>query len=106
MTTTAKLATIYHLIADTGIVHQNTTGPMNMRMSLEGQTITIKITINKSELNLASLGDDGFYKMSASVFHDPLIDTRDLQLFNNRKNQQIWKISRTLMKVLSQKLKF
>jgi hypothetical protein len=106
MTTTAKLATIYHLIADTGIVHQNTTGPMNMRMSLEGQTITIKITINKSELNLASLGDDGFYKMSTFSFHDPMINARDLQSFKTQTNQKIWKVSQTLTNLLIKKFSF
>jgi hypothetical protein len=106
MTTTAKLSTVYHLIADTGIVHQNTAGPMNMKMTVEGQSITIKITINKSELNLISLGDGGFYKMPVSEFDDHMIDTRELQSFKTRTNLKIWKLSHVLTNLLIKKLSF
>ena len=105
MTTTAKFATIYHLIADTGIVHQNTTGPLTMRMSLEGQTITIKITINKSELNLTSLGEDGIAKINDFSSTDPAIDMQKLHFIESHFNGQLLKISRVLAKTLIHRFK-
>jgi len=104
--TTAKLATVYHMIADTGIVHQNTTGPLNMIITVEGQKITITIDIEKSELNLTSLGDNGFYKMNLSGFPDHMIDALEFPSFDTRTNQKIWKISQKLTNLLIKKLGF
>ena len=104
--TTAKLATIYHMIADTGIVHQNTTGPLKMIMTVEGQKITITIDIEKSELNLTSLGDGGFYKMNLSGFPDQRINAQEFPTFDIRTNQKIWKISQKLINLLIKKLSF
>jgi hypothetical protein len=77
-----------------------------MKMTVEGQSITIKITINKSELNLISLGDGGFYKMPVSEFDDHMIDTRELQSFKTRTNLKIWKLSHVLTNLLIKKLSF
>ena len=48
----AKLAIEYHVIADTGVVHQNMTGQMNVVLSYTGQTITILMDIQQSDLKL------------------------------------------------------
>ena len=76
MTTTAQLATVYHLIADTGVVHQNTTGPMTMTMTIEGQSIIIKITINQSELNLSDIDEGGIGKADDYIFSDHSITSQ------------------------------
>ena len=96
LTVTAKLANIYHMIADTGIVHQNTTGPLNMKLTIEGQSITISITINKSELYLISLGDGGFYKNKSAENNQPLISTINPSSIDLPIAQKIWKVSQIL----------
>ena len=94
------------MIADTGIVHQNTTGPMNMKMTVEGQTITIKIDIEKSELNLTGMGDDGFYKNNSASNYQPLIATINSSSFDTPMAQKLWKVSETIMHLLTKKLGF
>ena len=103
--TTAKLATVYHMIPDTGIVHQNTTGPLNMKMTLEGQTITISIDIEKSELNLTRLGENGIVKMNDYGLSDPLIDTQEFHFTESHPNGQLLRISRFLAKTLIHRFK-
>jgi hypothetical protein len=49
LTMSAKFATVYHLIADTGIVHQNVTGTMTGTLSGLG---SMTMTLTKSELIL------------------------------------------------------
>jgi hypothetical protein len=105
MTVTAKLANIYHMIADTGIVHQNTTGPLNMKMTAEGQTFTISITINKSELFLVSLGD-GYYKNYPSGLNRSIFATKRPSSFDTPVEQKIWKVSQKLVHVFSKQLSF
>jgi hypothetical protein len=105
MKVTAKLANIYHIIADTGIVHQNTTGPLVMKMTAEGQTFTISITINKSELNLTSLGE-GYYKIYTSGLPDPIINAQEFPSFDTRTSRKIWKISQKLTNLFIKKLSF
>jgi len=104
-TITAKLATIYHMIADTGIVHQNTTGPLNMIMTVEGQKITITIDIEKSELNLTSLGD-GYYKNNYSGNRLPVITTLHPSSLDTPMAQKLWKVSQTITYLLTKKLGF
>lgn len=103
---TAKLATIYHMIADTGIVHQNTTGPLTMKMTFEGQTITISITINKSELKLTSLGDSGYYKNSFSGIGRPVIIDKPPPSFDTPTKRKLWNISQIIANVLIKRLSF
>ncbi len=101
---TAKLAVIYHMIADTGIVHQNTTGPLTMKMTLEGQTIIITIDIEKSELKLTSLGDGGYYKNNSSGLSRPVITGKQPPLFHTPTEQKLWKVSQIIANVLIKKL--
>ena len=103
---TAKLATIYHMIADTGIVHQNTTGPLSMKMTIENQTITITIDIEKSELNLTSVGDDGIYKTSSITNNQLLLDIKDTPSFDTPMKRKLWKVSQTIIHLITKKLEF
>jgi hypothetical protein len=102
MTTTAQLATVYHLIADTGVVHQNTTGPMNMRMTVEGQSITIKITINQSELNLSTVDDGRIGKLDYHYYPGQLIEKEKTNYITSQSNQQLWKNAQIIAKTLIQ----
>jgi len=100
MKTTAKFSTVYHLIADTGIIHQNTTGPLKMTLMFEGQSISIIIDIEKSELGLTSLGDEFFKNTSYS--NGIIINTlTDPGLFTSQVPQKLWKISQTIAYLLS-----
>jgi hypothetical protein len=105
MTTTAQLATVYHLIADTGIVHQNTTGPMNMRMTVDGQSITIKITINQSELNLSDMDDGGFGKMANYSNPSHLADRQEIDSIISEINQELLKNAQIIAQTLIRKFK-
>jgi hypothetical protein len=105
MTTTAQLSTVYHLIADTGVVHQNTTGPMNMRMTIEGQSITIKITINQSELNLSDMDDGGFGKIDNYSIPNYLDDKLKDNLINSKINRGLWKGAQIIARTLIRKFK-
>jgi hypothetical protein len=51
----SQFAAIYHLIADTGIVHQNIAGDIHMSFGYGTQSMWIHIKINKSELYLTSI---------------------------------------------------
>lgn len=102
----AKLATIYHMIPDTGIVHQNTTGPMNMKMSIEGQTISIEIDIEQSELNLTGMGDDGFYKNISASNNQAPIAVINSSSIDTPMAQNLWKVSQTIRHLLTKKLGF
>jgi hypothetical protein len=103
MKTTAKFSTVYHLIADTGIVHQNTTGPLKMTMTFEGQSISLIIDIEKSELSLTSLGD-GFFK-NASYSNGTIINPlTDMELFASQVPQKLWKISQKIAYLLSKNI--
>ena len=100
----AKLATIYHMIPDTGIVHQNTTGPMDMRMTVECQTISIDIDIEQSELNLTSMGDDGFYKNISTSNNQTPAATINMSSYETPMAQKLWKVSQTITNILSKNL--
>jgi hypothetical protein len=63
---TAPLAVVYHFLADTGIVHQNLTGPIDLNVSAQGQTLTIKIVFNQWELKLTSLGESPYAKINSN----------------------------------------
>lgn len=104
MNITAKLAVLYHMIADTGIVHQNTTGPLTMKMTFEGQTITIAIDIEKSELKLTSLGDNGYYKNNLSGLSKPIITRNRPASFDTPTEQRLWNISQIIVNLLIKKL--
>ncbi len=106
MNITAKLATIYHMIADTGIVHQNTTGPLTMKITAEGQTATITIDIAKSELKLTSLGDNGYYKNNSSGLSRPIATSKLPLLFHTPTEQRLWNISQIIANVLIKRLSF
>ncbi len=105
LTVTSKLATVYHLLADTGVVHQNTTGTITMKMTFEGETISIKTTINQSELNLTSFGDDGFLNTKAFVLNDQRMELPQLTSSNTRFNQKARKMVLQLSRLLFYKLK-
>jgi len=105
LTVTSKLATVYHLLADTGVVHQNTMGTINMKMTFEGETISIKMTINQSELNLTSLGDDGFLNTKVSVPADLMIETADLTYVDSRIKRQVKMLIKHLTRLLINDLK-
>ncbi len=55
MTMTAKTVTVYHAIADTGIVHQNVTGTITMTITGGGNTATITVQLTRCELTLSSV---------------------------------------------------
>ncbi len=52
---TSQTATVYHLIADTGIVEQNTTGVMNLNMTTPLGPVTVSVKINECDLKIISL---------------------------------------------------
>ena len=62
----AEIAIVYHLIADTGIVHQNMTGPMNMKITVEGQSMTMNIDIEQSELSLTGINSEPYFPKNDS----------------------------------------
>jgi hypothetical protein len=105
LTVTSKLATVYHLLADTGVVHQNTTGSLNMKMSFEGETISIKMTINQSELNLTNVGGDGFMNTKVVIPIDQSIEIPQLTSIDKRNNQKVKKIVQSLSSFLIHNLK-
>jgi hypothetical protein len=57
MKMSAKVATIYNLIADTGVVHQSASGTINITASAQGETVTINMKINEYTLGLTNVYD-------------------------------------------------
>ncbi|MGD0338639.1 MAG: hypothetical protein ABSB78_07595 [Bacteroidota bacterium] len=102
MNMTAQLATVYHLIADTGIVHQNTTGPLEMKLTAEGQTVTVTININQSELKLTGLGEN----LNANIYSGlgKSIISNGLPSFNTHTQERLWKISQAIARTLTKNL--
>ena len=75
-------------------------------MTLEGQTITISIDIEKSELNLTSLGDEGFYKKISANNSQPFIATINSSSYDTAMKQKLCKVSQTITRLLTKKLGF
>jgi hypothetical protein len=50
-----KLVTVYHMIADTGIVKQVVSGPISIAISADGQRITLTMDFNDLELGLTGI---------------------------------------------------
>ncbi len=102
MNMTAQLATVYHLIPDTGIVHQNTTGPLEMKLTAEGQTVTVTININQCELKLTGLGGD----LNANIYSGLGKSTisKGLPSFNTPIQEKLWKISQAIARTLTKNL--
>ncbi|MEJ2627804.1 MAG: hypothetical protein P8078_04530 [bacterium] len=95
---TARLASVYHLIPDTGIVHQSVTGHLEMKVSAGGEKITIDI--NQYELTL-----DGFYKVAYSYSSNNLKKrTRQPPTFNSPCQEKLWKVSQAITQILLKNL--
>jgi hypothetical protein len=103
LTMTAQLAVVYHLIADTGIVHQNVTGPLDMNLTAEGQTLNIKIEINQCELKLTSLNQGNSKNIISHGtkhrgFAQPPVS------FSTQAQEKMWRIAQTIARTLTKKL--
>lgn len=94
---TAQLAIVYHLIADTGIVHQNTKGPMNITISAQGQTATMTATIDEVDLRLE-------YLTGSPIISKHATSVKQLPKFHTRLEQRMWQISQAIAKVVTKKL--
>lgn len=100
VTMTARLAVVYHLIADTGIVHQNVTGPLDMKLSAEGQTLTISIDINTCELKLTGLGDNpGYYSLGKNAVPVDLPSS-----IKTPTHKKLWRLSQAIANIVTKKL--
>ena len=103
VTMTAQLAVVYHLIADTGIVSQNVTGPLDMNLSAEGQTLTIRIEINRSELKLTSLSTGLYATMLPGVGNHRTFAEAPVT-FTTQTEEKLWRLSQTITRTLTKKL--
>ncbi len=97
---TGQFATVYHLIADTGIVQQNLTGSMSIKLGSGAQSMTITINISKCELTLTSRssGVQGNY---LSVHKSSVGQAIS---FTTKTEEKEWKISQAIMKVIMREL--
>jgi hypothetical protein len=94
---TGQIAVVYHMIADTGIVHQNQTGPINIAISAQGQSLTMSIVTNECDLRLEYLsGSPIVSKHGATVKQQPQ--------FRTELQQRMWNISQALSKVVTKGL--
>ncbi len=104
MDISAQLAIEYHMIADTGIVRQNITGPLDMEMSAEGETVTININFNNFELKLTNLSGNTYYIDSDSALSKRTISAQMPKSFNTPNEEKMWKVSQAIARVLIKNL--
>jgi len=97
---TAELATIYHMIPDTGIVHQNVTGFLEMELSAGGQKITLTININQCDLKLTGLGEADYSYSNTNLEKA----TGQSLSFNSPFQEKLWKASKAITRILIKKL--
>lgn len=105
----AKLSVVYHLIADTGIVHQNTTGPMNMTITISYQgtqyTATMNMVINECDLRLVSFGPLPYPVSSvSSVVTTSTSSAKRPPSFNTETQEKVWKLSKAIAKIITKRL--
>ena len=98
LTMNAKLAVVYNMIADTGIVYQNVTGPLNMNLSAQGITMTISMNINECELGLVSLSGNNVTLSKSTV------STKQPLTFNTATEKKLWNVSQAIIKVITKRL--
>ena len=94
----AKLATVYNMIADTGIAYQNVTGPLIISLSGQGITMQISMYFNKSELELTSLSGNNIVTTSSTSFAKQPLS------FNTSTEKKLWKVSQSIIKIITKKL--
>jgi hypothetical protein len=100
---TGQLAVIYHLIADTGIVHQNVTGPLDMQVSAEGQSMTLRIEINQCDLKLTNLGQGAYAKLGVNPGNGQRFTTPPVS-FKTHTEEKLWRLSQSIARTLTKKL--
>lgn len=101
---TSQLVVIYHLIADTGIVHQNMTGPLNMTISADGQTATVSININSIELKMTSVSGTSDDHLTPSSLSKNILSDDQKPVFKTRTDERFWKISQAMARALAGRL--
>jgi hypothetical protein len=97
---TGQFATVYHMIADTGIVHQNMTGNMNIKMTSGAESATITINYSKCDLELTyrySGPSSNYLSASKSSMERSLS-------FNTKTEEKAWKISQIIIRVIIKEL--
>lgn len=96
---TAELATVYHLIPDTGIVHQHVTGHLEMKVSASGEKITIDI--NQYEITLVICFLPTYSYTSSSTLEKHI---RQTPTFDSPCQEKLWKVSQAITRILIQNL--
>jgi hypothetical protein len=99
LTMNSKFATVYHLIADTGIVHQNMTGSMSATLAGMG---SMNMIISKCELTLTSRFSPQ-PKILFSPLASPSIQSSSL---NKKTEENMRNISEKIMKEVIRVLSF
>jgi hypothetical protein len=95
----SKFATVYHLLADTGIVHQNLTG--SMRATLSGMG-SVNMNISKCELTLTSR----FSSQPKILFRHLASSTIQSSSLNKKTESNMRNISEKIMKEVIRVLSF
>jgi len=103
----AKLAIVYHVIADTGVVHQDVTGQMNIAISYSGQTITVLMDIQQSELKLTYIST--VYDLSPFPYdRNPLskqaFSGRQTPEFQSVQEKKAWSLSHKIARCMIRQL--
>ncbi|MBN2104891.1 hypothetical protein JW835_12695 [bacterium] len=99
----AKLAVEYHVIADTGIVHQNVTGPMNMSMSGAGMSIVISMDIQQCDLKLTGITGGAGTENGLLSLAKPAAPGKRFA-FRSDREEKMWKLSQRIAKMLIRQL--
>jgi hypothetical protein len=102
MQVTGKLVEVYHLIADTGIVKQDMTGPIIMKMSAQGITVTMTMTFEDCELGLTGVSITSSSAMMPIAKR--LINSSSIPQFGTPFEEKCWKISRVVAREVAKKL--
>jgi hypothetical protein len=95
---TSQIAIIYHLIADTGIVHQNATGVINMTMTTPMGPATNNTKINECDLKLTD------FSTGPSVIAKRTVNIKQSPSFNTQLEKKLWQVSQAIANVVMRKL--
>jgi hypothetical protein len=97
---TTQMAVVYHMIADTGVVHQNVTGVLNMTLVGSDYSATININIKTCELKLTSIVNG---RVQASYLNLDKGSAKQLPSFNTKTEEKLWKVSQALARIITRR---
>jgi hypothetical protein len=103
MNLSARLGVVYNLIADTGIVKQNITGPLTLAASAQGQTINITITFNRCDLGLVSVSLNGAGIATKSLPKASITSAEAPAALQTPVGKQLWKVSQAAVAVVEKR---